>query len=380
MILRWWIFSVLLRAVAEELGTWILRLWVLVAVSVPIFIWGPPGDPFRDGKVRWMVICLIPLVVVAASRKVEFFLCVWWGWMTFLWAWWGLDHYALLEILLPPLFVFGAKALVELSEGAVWMALRLSYLTQAALGVAQWAKVAPPIWSDYWRATGAIGTIGQETLLGAFLAPLVCVALWRWTKLEFLLGLVACAGCALPGGVTSSMTVAALGGGMAMALWKRVSFRTGLSFCALGFSCLILAGLLHPHDNSFLNTSGRWPVWVIAWGRILENPIGWGPGSWSALYPHWNIPSALGTWKQIHSEGMFALFETGFPGLIFALVGISGILVFTRNPCKATIIGALAVNALGNSTLHYPVTAFLAALALALPEPPTREPRSSSLR
>lgn len=344
---------------------WLVPLFVFLAVLIPVNVWDVTslGDPFREGRVRDLVFLAAPLIAFIWSHRLPGWICLFWCWSVWLWAYWGMDAYGWAPIALTPLFVFFARALVRLEPRLVMLALRISFSLQAALAIPQFLGWNPTMWIEHGKKYGPIGTIGQETLLGSFLAPLVIVAIWEWTLWEAALGLVVCVIC------NSTMTVAALGAALVMAVWKRIGPRAAAGVALLGALLSPVGLILKPEDNSFYNTSGRSYVWGVALEKYWDHPMGWGPGSWEGLYVSWGIPQDKGTWPQLHSEPLTALFETGWLGLAIALLGISLTLRATRNPVKATILGGLFVNSWGNSAFHYPVTAFVFCLALMMPEP-----------
>lgn len=323
------------------------------------------GDPFRDGRVRIFIWAVAPFLAWVMRPQVGWLLASLWLWAVAVWAYWGMDGYGWQWITYPPLFVLGTRAMVRHGEDMMWKALRVSYWIQACLGVLQWAKIWGDFWpGTHWRPDGALGTIGQETLLGSFLAPLVAVAFFRWSPEEALLGALVCVLC------DSSMTMGALGVAAVVALWKRIGIRAAAGLSGVGISCLGLYWALWRVDNSFFNTSGRTPVWETALNFFPEHAwIGWGPGAWAGLYTHWDIPKVLGEWLQLHCEPLDIVFATGWPGLAMAVTWTALTLLKTRNADKAALIAGLVANSLGNATFHYPVTGFLMAFAIALPEP-----------
>lgn len=339
-------------------------LYVFLVFALFLNAWDPTvvGDPFRDGRLRILIMLLAPLFGWIFGKRVGFWLALLWVWSVELWAFWGMDDYGWQAIMFPPLFVFGAKLLVELSEGAAWGAMRISFLAQAALGCAQALKLAPDLFTSHWRPDGAIGTVGQETLLGSFLAPLTVVAFFRWSVPEAVLGLTCCFLC------NSSMTLGALGGAAVVALWKRVSLRSALALSALGSSLVALWWAIGPADGSFFNPGARTLVWAHALPFARQHPLGWGPGSWQGLYPFFDLPVAWGTWLQLHNEPLQIFFELGWPGLLIAAIWVFGAIFHTRNSDKATLIAGLALNSAGNFTLHAPMTGLLLAFAISLPE------------
>lgn len=336
-----------------------------MALMIVLNFWdtGCMGDPFREGRVRDLVFLAAPMIGWYWSRKIPAFLCAIWVWAVWLWAYWGMDHYGFMTVMLPILFFYFVHTFVRTSVWTVMAALRLSYIFQACLGILQGMHWIGNIYGESWRRVDAVGTVGQETLLGSFLAPLCVVALLKWSRVEFVIGLIACYLC------SSSMTMAALGGSLMVYAWKIHGKRVAAAVAASGFALLGGFYLSWSFDNPFFNTSGRSAMWPYAFAAIPEHWLGWGPGAWAGLYPRWDVPKILGLWPELHSEPIWLQFELGWPAVVLAVLGFTSLMVTTRNNVKAIIVGGLLVNSLGNSTFHYPVSALLMCIALCLPEP-----------
>lgn len=319
----------------------------------------PSGDPFREGRTRILVMIMAGPLGMMLAHRVGILGLVW-GWAVFVWAYWGMDSYGWWTLAAPPFFLLVGRDLVRRSQVGVWSALRWSFGIQAVLGILQAWHLIPDLFHDHWRPDGALGTIGQETLLGAFLAPLVPVAFFRWSALEAFTGLLCCFLC------SSSMTLAALGGASVVALWKRFGTRPALGLIFVGISCLGLAWMGHRPDSELFSASGRIPVWQAAWIHIPVHPwIGWGPGSWYGLYATWGIEDRT-IWGYLHSEPLQLLLELGWPA--FALACFAFLVeILDAEADAATIITGLLVNSLGNFPFRVPVTGLLLCLALAMP-------------
>ena len=341
--------------------------WLIVVTTITAWdpgLFGHAGstaDPFRDGKLRLLVYCLAPVLAWVLSARISPILCVLWAWWVCLWAYMGLDAYGWKEVALPPLFLLGARYVTRLSPVGTERALRACYLVQVLLALTQILGWAPPF--DGIPSTEPMGTMGQFTFLGAFVACLVPYALFRWSAAEAFLGFLAVVSTG------SAMSLAALGAATVAVFWKEISVRLAASTAALGLA--ISGGLwVTLPDNSFFNTSGRSYVWALAWERIKERPWGWGPGSWEGLYVFWNVPSVTPrlTWDRLHSDWLQLVFEGGWISGILAALFVAGFLVHTRSSLRAAIVAGLAVNALGNFPLHFAATAWLLCLGIAFPE------------
>lgn len=341
---------------------WLIVVFTIVAWD-PHLLCSPGalGDPFRDGKLRIMVYLAAPVIAWAACFRLPPALCLLWIWWVWLWAYMGLDSYGWAEVALPVFFLFGARYVTRL--GSVLPAVRACYVLQVGLALLQILGWCPPIFDGHGTKE-LIGTMGQFTLLGAFLAPLVPYAFFRWSMVEAALGFIVVVASG------SAMSIAALCAALVAMFWKEVSFRLALAATGLGGAITGLLYLGLP-DNSFFNTSGRIYVWRLAWERIKERPWGWGPGSWEGLYTFWNVPSATPyvTWDRLHSDWLQLVFEGGWISAAIAAVYVAGFLFWTRSSFRAAVVAGLAVNALGNFPFHFVPTAFLFALAIAMPEP-----------
>lgn len=322
--------------------------------------WGL-GDPFRDGRLRILVYFGAPMIAWAACSRISPILCVLWVWWAWLWAFMGPDSYGWKEVALPPFFLFAARYVSRLSPAGTLSAVRVCYLFQAALALVQFIGYAPPF--DGIPSSEPMGTMGQFTFLGTFVACLVPYALFRWSQAEAFLGLLAvvCTG--------SAMSLAALGAATVAVFWKQISFRLAAATTGLGLGAMAILWFTLP-DNSFFNTSGRIFVWRLAWERIKERPWGWGPGSWEGLYTFWNVPSVTPglVWDRLHSDWMQLVFEGGWISGVMAAAYIIGLLRWTRSSFRAAVVAGIAVNALGNFPFHFAATAWLFCLAISLPE------------
>lgn len=319
------------------------------------------GDPFRDGRTRILIYLGAPLLALVASRKISPILCVLWTWWVWVFAWYGPDNYAWHAVVIPPFIVFLARWCVILDHRMVIFCLRISFWIQVLIYLAQTMGWSPQLFDA--PVTVPMGTLSQFTLFAAFIAALTPYAFLRWSPLDGMLGIAV---VALTG---SAMGLGSLGVGFCLIFWKSISRRLALATAGLGGAILGLLWAVLP-DNSFMNSSGRTALWPLVWDFAQQRPYGWGPGSWEGLYPFWGVPRAVaGQWLEIHSDWLQLRFEGGWPAVVLAAGYIIGLLYWTRNPLKASVCGAMAVNALANFPFHFTATGFLFCLAMAMPEP-----------
>lgn len=174
-----------------------------------------------------------------------------------------------------------------------------------------------------------IGLLGQQTILGPFLAYGYALALVRaaegeWDELiqcntRWLYGVLAAFLLAIALLTKSSMTYGALAAVTAAILFFYQGWKpcVGLSAGAILFLVLETRFGLHPfHD------SGRFEVWRDALSLWHQRPLcGFGIGSWEPIsYMIQQVRSYQFPWTYVHSDPLQALFELGAVGM--GLVGL----------------------------------------------------------
>jgi len=339
---------------------WVICLCALSAVFLMMnaYVPGLGGDPFREARIEMAVLALAPIGARFIAKDYGWALACVWAWSAVWWAILGRDAYGYEEVVFP-IAMAALVCLLRGREAAVWIALRVTFLLQAILAVLQVLGAGGPL-TIVLRGFDfpGHGTMGNPTLLGAFLSALVPWAWMRWSRLEAAIGMVAVLSC------NSTMACAALGLSAVVALWKASRREWAFGFMFAGGAALTAAWALKP-GISFLSVNGRHLPWAAAWRGILERPfMGWGPGSWAGLYPHWKIDYP-GTWLQVHSDWLQLAHSLGLPAAIFALFVVIWRATRERDPARAAVIIALAVNAGGNFPFRFLPTAFLFCLAFS---------------
>ncbi len=256
-----------------------------------------------------------------------------------------------MPVVLPPLFLAVARECVK-NEKLVLLGLRLTMWFQSGLMATQYYACS-------FECLGKpFGNLSNNTLMGAFMASLLPIALAKWSRWEVALLTLVCLAC------DSTMTIVAMVGGIGAYIWFKHTWRAlsvMVPMVMAAITIMLLISILPNHDA--FNFNGRLPVWAQAWHWIQQRPTGWGPGAWLGLDTRWNVQYHE-LWAQLHSDWLQLLFEGGFPAL--GLCIIFTIHVFTRSkPMWLGCYAALIVNCLANFPLHFFPTAFLMALAIA---------------
>ncbi len=256
-----------------------------------------------------------------------------------------------MPVVLPPLFLAVARECVK-NEKLVLLGLRLTFWFQSGLMATQY-------YACNFECLGKpFGNLSNATLMGAFIAALLPIALVKWSKWEAALVVLVCLAC------DSSMTIAAMLAGVATYFWFKYTWRS-LSIMVpmflASFCFMTMVSILPNHD--MFNLNGRMLPWRAAWEAFLQRPSGWGPGAWLGIDSRWNI-NYHELYAQVHSDWLQLLMEGGV--FTFGLIIIFTIHVFTRSkPMWLGCYAALIVNCLANFPLHFFPTAFLMALAIA---------------
>lgn len=314
------------------------------------------GDPYRDGKLNLFFLCSIFPVASWLSRRFDLFLgLAFASWMA-IWCLYDSEGYGFVPALGIPLFLATAEWAARRPIAFSWV-LRITVWIQLALVPLHLAGFYPFETSELIPkfAGRPIGTMGNETLLAAFLAGMVPFSAVRWTALESFL---------LMGGVFatgSTMGAISMMIGLAAAAWKNQIRWPAI--CAGGGSALLacLALTIKP-GGEFFSLSGRAMLWPIAWEASLSRPLGWGPGAWAGLYPMWGVPT--GEWVQIHNDVLQLFHEGGWQTGVLVAIALYRIM----GRMDAAAFGgsaALLMNACGNFTFHFPPTAFMFSFYLA---------------
>jgi len=233
----------------------------------------------------------------------------------------------------------------------------------------------------------AYGTLGQQNVLGAFLAMLLPLAFRElvdaksWSRRVVAINLLIVLGAAVVLTLSRSAWLGTLVAAVVLIVANRHSIRIGVVAVALGvLGAIVIAGLSFPggvqierqiearamtvFDPSVWNP--RPPIWRASLGLIASRPIlGYGPDNFGLVYPPFQ-PENLGRSQvdKAHAESLQVAATQGLVGLAaYLLVLAAFVRAFWRGRPKA---GAVAIFA---GWLAYQVTLQLnfSALAASLP-------------
>lgn len=163
-----------------------------------------------------------------------------------------------------------------------------------------------------------VGLMGQATKNGAFLAIAMGMALGLK---DYLSAAVISAAAIL---TCSSFTFLALGGAAVVFLRPYLGKALLGVTCFAGAMSVSIAYIINPFWTPFLD-NGRFIAWKAAilawWDKAFW--LGFGPGSFAAIYPKYFQPAALnyGEFHQSHNDYVDALFSFGALGGFALLMG-----------------------------------------------------------
>ena len=309
------------------------------------------GDPAREGKLCLFLFAAIIPAAIWIGRRLNGYLGLAYLSYAGLWIWFDAESYGALAVY-GPLAFLALAAEISVRPKLFYFSIRVSMWVQFAFLALNCAGRNP-----LGTFEGMIGTMGNNTMLGAVLAGMLPVAMGMGWPVEVIL---ICAAVGLSGSTMSVVTVAAV---VLAYAWK--CGKEG--FAIVGVLALIALGcaaLSQGFGGEFMSLSGRMMVWPIALEQWASRPFGWGPGAWLGLYPIWGIDHSH-VWGQVHSEPIQTLLEGG--GQTFVLLGVGLALVLYRAE-KIEFAGmiGLLVNSLGSFTFHFPPTAFLFCAYMAI--------------
>lgn len=200
---------------------------------------------------------------------------------------------------------------------AVLVASGIVQVVLAACQVLGW----DPAWHQQPSSLMVLGTIGHQTMFGAYVAVVGAIAPW-WAVPVFVIG-VAISG--------SRLAMAALAVALVVRLWHQRQ-RMLAGNLALVAGALIIANhrVLFEFGKSVDSYHGRLVAWRVGIEVWWEHFIlfGSGPGGWS-----WFIPQFADRFEQLgateaflnpHSIWVGLLFEHGVVGLALALLVVWG--------------------------------------------------------
>lgn len=270
----------------------------------------------------------------------------------------------------------------------IWKVIVVSALLSGLQAYGQMMGFHWPIqYAEGIEQTRPIAFLGQQTKLGAYLAPCAAASLaLGWFPAFAFLSLIVLA-------TKSSFSVFALTiGAMTVAVGNNWIRRRWLVLATISGILLTVIGPRYGYKIPALYDHGRQIVYADIWKAIQERPIlGHGPGSFQAKF-HTKHQSQLaremggGDFLQAHNDYLQVPYEGGIPGWIGMLFMLGSILwayhsLFSRQriwlnfqPLTKTVLcaqgslAALLVNAIGNFpwTLspHYLIGIMSAAILL----------------
>lgn len=274
-------------------------------------------------------------------------------------------------------FIVGFPAFLAIAT----LAVRKEWLLLYCLRVATWVQVVfslihvfpwgSGLFGRYYVPTFgandpyfwgmAQGSMGHGVVAACWFAAMVPLALRYWTLWEVLLFSVMVFLC------KSTMGVLALFAVVYMGAWKLCNRgserRFLLSVLVSGGALLILAAWLFPQVE-FFSISGRQIPWKKAYELILQNPFGFGPGSWAGRYAEWKVEYPR-MFDFMHSDPLQLVFEIGVGPASLAFFALYRI-IEKSSATWACVLFAIFVNSLGGFPLHIPQIGFVFCVALTL--------------
>lgn len=324
-----------------------------VATNI-VFQW-MPGDKFRDGKLLFFILTLMLAASVFVARRYDVFLGLALAIFSFLWVFYKIPISGVLPCCGVAAALIFSSYVAERND-VIFLTLRASTWLQIAFSSLQWAGFQPfGVDNPYFNYL-IQGNMGHPIVVGCWFAAMAPIAFFYWSRWEFFLILI------FSLRTYSSTTILALVGAYAFYQY-RLRGRVVLLPIIAGVLALGFAAYLFPHIE-FFSFSGRFLVWRRAWELILDNPLGYGPGSWFGRYQEWGVQYPR-VWDYLHSDILQLLFEGGVAVFILSVVSIYRIANRIRVPEGAAIFAILA-NAFGAFPLHIPQIGFLFCALLAI--------------
>lgn len=311
-------------------------------------------DAFRNGQARYLMIAAVPCITLCfwgANPAWALFL----GWSFLRWIFADWPSYGMMDVTLIACCLLVGDSIRRMVlrdkvlQGVAWLAM-----IQAVYGISQYFGFDP--FFDF-RTTAfentAIGTIGQFTMLGAFVGLGAIYffneGLLNWKNASAFA--VCCAGIYV---CQSTMPVLGTAAGIGYVVLRRDP-KVGCILGSLMGALLTGWWLVRPTSN-FFALSGRQEIWPHVLDRWTEAPLfGFGPGSWAGGLPTYGIvESAYQHWYQAHNDFLQVLPEQGLLGLVIVLAGLYFFFLAVRrlSPCYGAWGAALCVGCMGNFLLH----------------------------
>lgn len=324
------------------------------------------GDPFRNGKIRYLLLLLVPAIFYFLKPRLTFGPAFFGALALFSWVVNDYKYYGVfpLAVILGTLACACVVRVYLSMEGVAWI-LVLSGLFQAVLGLLQLCGVY--FFFEPLNAADRhvpVGLMGQHTVLGTFLAAALPAALWRGKWFSAFIMCVAILA------TSSSMAILTAGVVFLLYAWHRFSFRASAALVGLGSLAIGALYWVKP-DHPFLSFTGRWFMWDIGWRAFLENPyFGAGIGGWVGEFlPRFkneiidkfvnHVP------QQLHSDYLDFLVEYGALPALVMLYPFYRFLRYFRPTWPHAVCVAILVNAVANFPLCLVPTALVFTLCWA---------------
>lgn len=331
-----------------------LVLGIFAALNLMDYATVPGGDPFRDGKIRYLFLLSAPLSYVYFKKWLGYapamFVCL--AIVSF--AVHNFMLYATWPLLLILVVMAVAVAGVKLGEETFAKILLWSGGLQTGFALVQLCFGFHFFYqpTDEWAMHIPVGLYGNETVLGPFLLACLCPALWdrRWV----LSGVMVVALVAS----LSSMTIGSLGVVLFLYAWKRLGGGIAAAVAAAGAFALGLLYVLDP-THPMLDWDGRGVIWKYGWKAFQERPLfGHGVGAWAGELLGKYAPmyaTELRTMpKQLHCDVLDFLVEYGLVGASLFVYPVLSFLRNFRPTWKHAACVAILVNGLANFPLCLP--------------------------
>lgn len=349
-------------------------LFVALVAFLGINAWYGTGvvhDPFRDGKILYLVLACSLATATWIGRRFNFFLGSTYALVSIDWLFFHqFSVSSTMPLVLSAATLFLADFLAK-EPGIVFPLLRMTAWIQVGLGIVQLAGAKTFYWTvaPHFGWYIPFGTTGHPVVFGAVLAMLLPLSLAKWTKIESLLifVLILATRSTMP-----VLAVVAAGGWYSLNRWKW--------WCVPSLTLLLwilVAGAYWLPSTEFFDFNGRWVPWRRAWELIQENPFGYGIGSWVAHYVDWKVPynvllfdPASGQmqpvyWAPMHNDWLEFLFDAGVVPFSLLIAGAFRVLLKAELWAACSVI-ALFANALGSFPFHLAITSFIFSVILCL--------------
>lgn len=314
--------------------------------------WIDLGDPFRQGKFRYIFLALVPLIFFFFKKHLHWVFGYFASLYFFYWVMGNYSVYATLPMICIMAVSCLSIYLVNKPIDKFADILVLSGVFQSIVAAFQSDGVHflfQP--TDGWGVFAATGTYGHPTILGPFLVCALAPALWRKQyPFAFIIfvGIILC---------KSSMTLGALASVLLIFLWHKKGFK----FAALIASSLIASGIFlftaYPGLTLF-STTGRWAIWEKFPEAFNEAPLfGSGVGMWIGKFaPRW-YEHFLGKFQvhipfELHNDVMEFLVQFGIVPFIPIFFALCGFFRRLKPTWPHAVCVALLLNAQGNFPLQ----------------------------